>query len=698
MKEQLSNVTIRKRMMVTFAGFLFLFSLLVVRLFWVQFVRGDFYLEKAENQWNRQLIIRPQRGQIYDRNGDLLAGSATAETIVAIPSEIENPEEVATQLAPVLDMEKEAVIERITKHAAEVYVQRRVGDEVAQEVKKLNLRGIRTTMESKRFYPHDKLASHVLGFAGIDEGLEGLEAYYEDELAGKPGHIVYESDVRGRELPDGVQRYIPPEDGLNMVTTIDRTIQHIVETEMTKAMLKYEPKGISVIAVDPITGEVLALANKPDYNPENYADYPQSTWRNALLSNSFEPGSTFKIVTLAAGLEENIITPTSGFSCSGSKLVGGRRIRCWRSRGHGSQTYTEVAENSCNPGLMTLGLELGKERLFHYIHGLGFGQKTGIDLPGESTGILFNPETMSEVDLAVSSFGQGNSVTPIQQVMGVAAVANGGKLMQPHLAKEFRDANGQTVDIKEANVVRTVFSEETAVEMKGILTSVVENGSGRFAAIEGYTIAGKTGTAQKISPDGGYRDDAIIGSFVGFAPVEDPQVVLYVMVDEPSHGPQWGSQIAAPLFKDIMEGVLEYMEIPRNYEEGQEEAPQMAVVPDLVNFSLEEARGTLEHVGFNLKHYGEGNYIIDQTPKAGVEIPIDSTIIVYTGDEQSQRENVVSVPNLIGKSIREAEQTLDLLNLNLEAVGSGLAVEQRPLPGEDVEAGSTITVNFAPPH
>ncbi|WP_350344840.1 stage V sporulation protein D [Proteinivorax tanatarense] len=697
MKEQLSNVTIRKRVMVTFAVFLTLFSFLIARLFWVQFVRGDYYLEKAENQWNRQLIIRPQRGQIYDRNGELLAGSATAETIVAIPSEIENPKEVSEKLAEILDMEQETVYERITKHSSEVYVQRRVSDEIAQEVKRLNMRGIRTTMESKRFYPNGKLASHVLGFAGIDEGLEGLEQYYEDELGGKPGHIVYESDVRGRELPDGVQRYIPPEDGLDMVTTIDKNIQHIVEAEMAKAMLKYEPKGISVIAIDPNTGEVLALANKPDYNPENYAEYPHESWRNALLSNSFEPGSTFKIVTLAAGLEEDIITPTSGFSCSGSKLVGGRSIRCWRSRGHGSQTYTEVAENSCNPGLMNLGLKLGEDRLFHYIHGLGFGQKTGIDLPGEATGILFNPETMSQVDLAVSSFGQGNSVTPIQQVMGVAAVANGGKLMQPHIAKEFKDVNGNVVRSVEPTAVRTAFSEETAHEMRGILASVVENGSGRFAAIEGYNIAGKTGTAQKIAEDGGYRDDAIIGSFVGFAPVEDPQIVMYVMVDEPTHGPQWGSQIAAPLFKDIMEGVLEYMEIPPNLEEGQQEPPEMAVVPDLINLTLEEARGTLEQVGFNLKHQGEGEYIIDQTPKAGVEIPIDSTLVVQTGDEQSKRDSIVSMPNLIGKSLSEVEVILEMLRLDIDAKGDGVVIEQRPLPGEDIEVNSTVSVNLESP-
>lgn len=708
MKEQVSNVQVRRRLLSTLGILSFVFILLFVRLFWIQFFKSDEYLNRAQSQWTRGLVVQPQRGQIYDRNGQLLAGSASAPTIVVIPAEVregekENPgltEEMSTKLAEILEMDREVVKDRITRTASQVYLKRKVEEEVANKVLELDYPGVWTTIETKRFYPNGSYASHILGFAGIDEGLEGIEFQYEKELRGEPGVIVYQSDARGRELPDGVQRFIPPQDGLDLVLTIDSRIQSIMERELRKAMINHEPESVAAVAVNPKTGEILAMAKMPDYDPGNYGEYPQSNWRNPLISNSFEPGSTFKIITLAAGLEEDKFSLHDTYYCNGYYEVAGRKIGCWRRArgGHGSQTFIQVTENSCNPGFIKLGLDLGKEKLFQYIHGFGFGNRTGIDLPGEQAGILFNLDSplFSLVDLAVSSFGQGNAVTPIQQIMGVAAVLNGGNLMQPYIAKEFYDSEGNLVKENEPKIVRRVISEQTSKELIEVLESVVENGSGRFGAVEGYRMGGKTGTAQKISPQGGYMPGAYILSFVGFAPVEDPQIVLYVMVDQPTIGPQWGSQVAAPIGKEIMRDVLNVLNIPPDNAQSNNEPPVLGIIPNLINQTIEEAIGTLEMNGYNLQLEGDGDFIVAQTPKAGIQMPISSTIIAYTSNAQSTGDEEITVPNLKGKSVREVKDLLGLLNLNLEIKGSGIAVEQRPLAGEKVKANSTIVVEFTP--
>ncbi|QNO16300.1 stage V sporulation protein D [Alkalicella caledoniensis] len=710
MKEQVSNVHVRKRLLATLTIFTLIFTLLFVRLFWIQFFKSEEFLNKAQAQWTRDLVVRPMRGEIFDRNMQLLAGSATAETIVAIPSEVKNAlkddpglaDKISTELAVVLDMDVETVKDRITRDASSVYLKRRVEDEVAQKVKELNFPGIRTTIETKRFYPNGSFASHVLGFAGIDEGLEGIEFQYEKELRGKTGQIVYESDARGREIADGVQEYRAPEDGMDIVLTIDSRIQHIVERELQKAMLTHAPKSAGAIVVDPYTGEILALASMPDYNPENYGLFPQANWRNPLISNSFEPGSTFKIITYAAGLEEDIFSINDSYYCNGYYEVAGTKLGCWRRArgGHGSQTFIQVAENSCNPGFIDLGMKLGKEKLFEYIHGFGFGSRTGIDLPGEQVGILFDIDSprFSLVDLGTSSFGQGNAVTPIQQIMGVAAVVNGGQLMQPYIAKEFYDKDGKLVKENTPSVVRRVISEPTANELIEVLESVIINGSGRFGQVQGYSSGGKTGTAQKINPSGGgYMPGSYILSYVGFAPVENPKVVIYVMVDEPSQGPQWGSQVAAPIAGRILTDVLQVLDVPPNDAEIETEPPAMSVIPNLINLTVEEAFPSLELSGFNLQIEGDGGYIVAQTPMAGIEMPITSTIVVYTNKQPNGEADEITMPNLRGKTIREVKELLGLLNLNVEIKGSGVAVEQRPQPGEIVNTNTTVVVEFTPP-
>ncbi len=695
MGSRVSYVLVRRRLLVTLAVFAFFMVYLVGRLAWIQFVQGEELQQKALAQWNRRLTVQPQRGSIYSRNGALLAGSATAESIVAIPSEVKDPAGYAQILAPILEMDADVLQERMERNMFEVFLKRKVDDDVARAVKELNLPGIRTTIESKRFYPHGNLASHVLGFVGIDEGLGGIEYYYEKDLKGKEGYIVYEADALGRELPDAIQAYLPPINGYDLILTIDEVIQHIVERELDKAMEEFAPEAAGVIAVDPKTGEVLALAARPDFYPQKYSEYPASVWRNPLISNSFEPGSTFKLVTISAALEEGVVSFHDGFFCPGYFTAGGRNVKCW-SAGHGPQSIKEVLWNSCNPGFMSMGTRLGSKKLFDYIYAFGFGSKTGIDLPGEHTGILFNVETMTALDLAVTSFGQGNAVTPIQQVMTAAAIANGGKLMKPMIVKEIRNEEGEIVKKFEPQPIRQVITPETARELSEVLADGVERGSGVFAMVEGYRIAGKTGTAQKIAPGGGYLNNLFILSYVGFGPVDDPQIAIYVFVDGATRGSNWGGQVAGPVFKNIMTEVMRYWNIPPSTDVVLPRLPEEIEVPNLVNLTVTQAIDQAEAGGFGLRIVGQGEVILAQTPKPGAMVPHGATLIVHTGEGEGLEEEV-TVPDLQGLSLREAGDLLAMVGLRLNARGSGIAVAQNPPAGTKVKAGSTITVEFSVP-
>lgn len=695
MATRVSYVLVRKRLLFAIAVFAFFMVYLIGRLGYIQFVQGEDLRQKAVAQWNRRLTVQPQRGSIYSRNGTLLAGSATAESIVAIPVDIVDPQQTAKILAPILNINEDVLADRMQRNMFEVFLKRKVDDDIAQQVKELALPGIRTTIESKRFYPRNNLASHILGFAGIDEGLEGVEFYYESELRGKEGYIVFEADARGRELPDAVQAYLPPVNGYDLILSIDEVIQHIVERELDKAMTEFLPESAGVIAVDPRTGEILALAARPDFHPEKYAESPASNWRNPLISNSFEPGSTFKLVTISAALEENIVGFHDGFFCPGYFSVGGRNIKCWSS-GHGSQSIAEVLWNSCNPGFMSMGTRLGKIKLFNYVHGFGFGARTGIDLPGENTGILFNTDTMSSVDLAVTAFGQGNAVTPIQQLMTAAAIANGGQLMRPKVVREIRDENGQIVEKIAPEVIRQVITPGTAAELAEVLADGVERGSGVFAMVEGYRSAGKTGTAQKIAPGGGYLSNSFILSYVGFAPASDPKIAVYVYVDGATRGPQWGGQVAGPIYKAVVEEVMRYWNIPPNYDLPQPQLPEEVSVPNLVNLTIDQAMEALEPHGFGLRIEGTGELIVGQTPKPGVKVPLGTTIIVYTG-AGTEGQGEVTMPDLTGFSLRDVNEWLAMMGLRLETVGSGIAISQDILPQTKVKTGTTVKVTFGVP-
>jgi stage V sporulation protein D (sporulation-specific penicillin-binding protein) len=638
-----SSVTLRRRLYMILVFGTILFIALIARLGWVQLAMGPDLTEKAEQSWRREIPFSAKRGEIWDRNGERLAYNVSTPTVWALPAQIRDPKGTAAQLSRVLGMSEESIYKTITKkNTMIVKIQpggRKITQQKAAEVRKLELPGIIAAEDNKRFYPYEGLAAHVLGFTGIDnQGLTGVEAKYEDRLKGHGGSVAFLSNARGGTMPNSSDKYIEPKDGLNLQLTIDKYIQTAMERELDQAMVKYQPDHIIAIAVDPNTGEVLAMASRPGYEPGNYQDYaPEVYNRNLPIWMTYEPGSTFKVLTLAAGLEEGKVNLNDYFHDPGAIEVAGARLRCWKKGGHGSQTFREVVENSCNPGFVAIGQRLGKETLFKYIKDFGFGSKTGIDIGGEENGILFKLSQVGPVELATTSFGQGVSVTPIQQIMAVSAAINGGKLYKPHVAKAWiHPVTGEVVDEVEPELVRTVISEETSKKVRETLEYVVAQGTGRNAFIEGYRVGGKTGTAQKVV-NGKYSASEHIVSFIGFAPADDPKIVIYTAVDNPK-GLQFGGLIAAPIVKNIMEDALRYMGVPPRKDGVKKEFvygldTPTAEVPNLVGLTVSEIYESF-YSNFRLAKYGAGNTVVLQEPKPGTKLPRGSTIQIYLSNEE----------------------------------------------------------------
>jgi len=687
-----SPVNVKKRLFYLFIAFFALSLVLILRLAWIQIVQAEELYDRAWEQWNRTVPAQSPRGSIYDRQQVLLAGSSTVETVVAIPPRIKNPRETAEALAEVLEMPGEQIKEVITMDRSAVYLKRKVDDETAKKIREMELKGVTFTPEGERFYPHSSLASQVMGFVGIDQGWGGLEIYYDNELQGSEGRMYFPSDARGEQIPHEIKRFAPPRQGMDLHLTIDQTIQHIMERELSRAYVEHEAKRVMGLAVDPQTGEILAASSKPDFEPGKYAEYSPRRWSLAPVTDSFEPGSTLKLVTLAAAIEQGIYHEEEGFYCPGHKEVSGINIGCWTGDGHGDINYLEAVQGSCNPAFITMGQKLGKEKLFSYLEGFGYGARTGIDYPGEGRGNLFAPENIGPVELATSSFGQGVSVTPLQQAMAVSALANGGDLLKPYLVKEIRDEEGDLAEENQPEKIRQVISRETSQEVTDTMVSVVEEGSGINAAIEGYRVAGKTGTAQKVGPEGTYLPGEFILSFIGFAPADDPQVLIYVAVDGSTRGAQWGGQVSAPLFRRIMEDVLSYKEIyPDNTLSPQQ--IDMVEVPDLTGLSEEEAAERLFEKELKLKIVGDGDRIVKQVPSGGSEVPARTRVIAYSKDRELAPEETV-VPDMSGFTIREASKVAGWVDLDLKVDGSGIATRQDLEPGEVVERGVRLEVEF----
>ncbi|MGF7046150.1 stage V sporulation protein D (sporulation-specific penicillin-binding protein) [Paenibacillus sp. DS2015] len=649
---KVSNLTLRRRLLWSLLFFCVLFGALIIRLAYVQLGLGSELSAKAEDSWRRNIPYSAKRGEILDRNGTPLAFNISSPTIMAIPVQVKEPEAIAQALSPLLGMTQEKIFKVITKKGSMIEKLqpggRKITMDLAQKIRDLDLPGIVVAEDNKRYYPYGDLAAHILGFTGIDnQGITGVEKKYNDKLLGMNGSISYLSDAAGRLMPGSSEKYVEPKDGLNLELTIDKSIQSIMERELDQAMVQFQARGSWSIAMNPKTGEILAMASRPGYEPGKYKEYASEVYnRNLPIWMTYEPGSTFKIITLAAALQEGKVDlERDTFFDPGYIKVGGATLKCWKRGGHGSETFLEVVENSCNPGFVLLGQKLGKESLFKYIRDFGFGSKTGIDLNGEENGILFKLSQVGPVELATTSFGQGVSVTPIQQVAAVSAAINGGKLYKPYVSKAWINSEtGATVEEMQPELIRQVISEETSKKVREALESVVAKGTGRPAFIDGYRVGGKTGTAQ-IVVNGRYSATEHIVSFIGFAPADDPQIVVYTAVDNPK-GIQFGGVVAAPIVQNILEDSLRYMNVPERKDQLTKEykygETPIETVPDLVGATIQDLYEDL-NMNFMLTKSGSGKTVVSQAPKAGSRVERGSTIRIYMGTS-AEDDEVNKVP------------------------------------------------------
>lgn len=612
----------------------------IFKVFYIQVFEYKKLNGLASDLWSRQLPITADRGLILDRNGKILASNITTTSLYIVPNQVKDKEKVAKDLSDILGVQYEEMYKHVSKKTSIERVHpegRQLSFEIADKINALNYDGIYLLKESKRYYPYEELLSHVLGYVGIDnQGLSGLELEYDKELTGVNGAIKYYSDAKGNRL-DMAEEYVKSTNGNNVTLTIDLDLQLAVERELNNVVSKFNPDHVLAVAMDPNNGEVLAMASRPSYNPNKYQTYTQEVLsRNLPIWMTYEPGSTMKITTLAASINEGVVNLFEDtFNDSGAVNVDGATIHCWKAGGHGHQTFLNVVENSCNPGFVNLGFRLGKEKLFEYIDRFGFGKKTGIDLNGEAKGILFNLDKVGNVELATTAFGQGISVTPIQQVRSVSAAINGGTLYQPYIVKNvINSKNNEIIKVVEPTIIRdNVISQESSKLVRYALESVVANGSGRNAYVENYRIGGKTGTAQKVS-NGSYMVGNYIVSFIGFMPADDPKIVLYVAVDYPKGITQYGGTVAAPIAKSIFES---YIQIA-NLEPTKDTMPKeynwldvkYQILPSVIGKSVKEANQILK--GYSLEYTGNGSKVIYQSPKDGYYVKEGSTVKLMLGD------------------------------------------------------------------
>lgn len=630
---------IDKRMKIILLIFSSILLVIVLRVFYVQVVDYKKLSNLASDLWSRNLPIEASRGRILDRNGVVLADNITTTSLVLIPNQIKNKKEVTTKLAEILGVSFDEMKEHVYKETSIERVHpegRRLSYEVADKIEALNFDGVYLVKESKRYYPYEEMLSHVLGYVGIDnQGLSGIELQYDDYLMGENGAIKYFSDAKGNKL-ELTDLYIEPQDGMDLQLTIDINIQKSIERELDNVVDMFNPDMALAVVMDPKTGEILAMSSRPNFDPNNYGNYSQEELsRNLPIWASYEPGSTQKIVTTAAAVEEGVVDLFKDeFTDTGSVQVDTARIKCWKAGGHGHQTFLQVLQNSCNPGFVKMGQLLGKERLFHYLDLFGFGNKTGIDLNGEGEGIIFPLENVGNIELATTAFGQGISVTPIQQITAISAVINGGDLLKPFVLKNILEPEtGNVMEHNSKTKVRKVISEETSEIMRYALETVVALGGGKSAYIDGYRIGGKTGTAQK-AVNGAYLANNYIMSFVGIVPSNDPEAVLYIAIDNPKDTALLSSYTTTPIARRILLDIIDALDIEKQ-EGGVEKDYEWTdkvyyEVADVVGKSPKEAKELLEH--FSIEYSGSGEKIISQSPEAGTRLEDGSTVKLMLGN------------------------------------------------------------------
>lgn len=626
---------IKKRTLAVYIIVLIAFMSLIFRLAYVKIIKSEEYYAKALDLWTRSAPIVGIRGNIYDRNGELIVGSKLTPTVITIPKQVKDIDEASRKIANIVNCKPEEISKHLNKSVSVEILKpeaQKITVEQAVEIAKLDIDGIYIVGDSSRYYPYPTCLSQVIGIVGIDnQGISGIEYIYDDYLKGSGGSLQIFTDAHGDLMDDMTGFYENATSGYDLYLTVDLEIQLSLERVMDNAVKKYTPNDMVGLVMNPKTSEVLAMASRPTFDLENYQDYSQEIYnRNLPIWKSYEPGSTFKICTFAAGLEEGVFTLNEKFYDPGYMVVDGTRIRDWKKGGHGDETFLQVLENSCNPGFMTIGLRLGKEKLFEYIKKFGYGSKTGIDLLGESAGILFDTNKIGNVELATASFGQGNSTTPLQVVNAGSAAVNGGILHQPYILYGI-GTNGQLIIKNETVEVRRVISEETSKLVASSLESVVAKGTGRTAFISGYRVGGKTGTAQ-IAKDGHYLDNQFILSFLGFAPMDDPSLAVYIAIENPHNCIQYGGTTVGPMVKEVLSDALEITKVERRKNEIPFDArlwidKKIYDVPNLIGISVSNIKNT-PYYQYVIR--GTGNVIISQMPEYGESIIEGGTIILYT--------------------------------------------------------------------
>ena len=624
---------IDERIKVIFLILLLLFAFIILRVFYVQMIDYKKLNEYASDLWSRDLPLEADRGLILDRNGVVLADNLTTTSLVLIPNQIKNKKKTTTLLAGILGVSYDEMKEHVFKETSIERVHpegRRLSYDIAEKIAALKLDGVYLVKEAKRYYPYGNMLSHSLGYVGIDnQGLSGLELQYDKYLTGKSGAIKYFSDAKGNKL-NLSDIYVEPQDGMNISLTIDINIQKSLERELDNVVDMFSPDMALAIVMDPNNGEILGIASRPDYNPNQYQDYTQEVLsRNLPIWASYEPGSTFKIITTSAAVEEGVVDLNKDhFYDAGSVNVDGSTLRCWKAGGHGEQTFLQVLQNSCNPGFVKMGQLLGKETLFDYIDKFGFGEKTGVDLNGEGKGIIFNLDQVGNVELATTAFGQGVSVTPIQQVTAVSAVVNGGTLYEPYIVKSISEKEtGSIIEQTKKKKIRQVISEKTSRIMRHALESVVAKGGGKSAYIEGYRIGGKTGTAQKVQ-DGRYLVGNYIMSFMAVVPSNDPEAVLYLAIDNPKNTALLSSYTTTPIARRILLDIIDALGIEKQEKEMEKDLEWTDIpthkVPDVVGKTVDEAKKKLTN--FTIKYSGNGKKVVAQSPEAGEKLEEGGTV------------------------------------------------------------------------
>lgn len=625
---------IHKRMFYVYLIVLITFLVIILRVFYLQVFKVNNIKDKAGSLWSRNLPILADRGKITDRNGIVLADNLTTTSLVVIPVQIQNKEEVAKNLSEILGTTYLNIYSHLTKHTSIERIHpegRRLSYDVAEKINNLNYDGVYLLKESKRYYPYESLLSHVLGYVGIDnQGLSGIELEYDKYLKGNDGGILYYSDGKGNRL-NLSEVYDEPVNGNNISLTIDINIQEAVEKELDNVVTKYNPDSTLALVMDPNSGEVLAMSSRPNFDSNNYKNYNLETInRNLPIWMTYEPGSTFKIITLSSAINEGKVNLFDDHYYDGGSIqVENARIKCWKRGGHGSETFLNVVENSCNPGFVVLGQRLGTETLYSYLEKFGFGKKTGIDLNGEASGIMFKLSKMGPVETATTAFGQGISVTPIQQVTGVSAAINGGTLYKPYIVKSISEPETNNVIVlnKKQVVRENIVTEKTSNLVRFALESVVQNGTGKNAYIENYRVGGKTGTAQKVK-DGKYMVGNYIVSFIGFLPADNPKYVVYVAVDNPKNITQYGGTVAAPIAKNIMLSIIDSQNIPKVETDRAREYTWLDTkyikLPDVTGNDLDTAKKSLK--GFKIEYSGSGEKVISQMPEGNTFVKENSIV------------------------------------------------------------------------